>query len=115
MKYVDKNKNLKQLQKVELELLKDFDEMCKENHVQYFLAYGSLLGAIRHKGFIPWDDDVDVHMFGKDYLKLTEALKDNKNEKYFFQSLETEKNYFSLPLPDHASRCFRRLRKKRRR
>lgn len=96
MKYVDKNKNLNQLQKVELEMLKYFDEFCKKNNLEYYLAYGTLLGAVRHEGFIPWDDDIDIHMKGKDYLKLVELLKNNDNKKYFFQSLETEKNYYLL-------------------
>ena len=96
MKYVDKNKNLKKLQETELEILKYFDKVCKDNNLEYYLAYGSLLGAVRHKGFIPWDDDIDIHMKGKDYLKLTKILKDNNNDKYFFQSLETEKNYYLL-------------------
>ena len=96
MKYVDKNKNLKKLQNTELEILKYFDDLCKKNKLDYYMAYGTLLGAVRHKGFIPWDDDVDLHMKGKDYLKLINLLKDNKDKKYFFQSLETEKNYYLL-------------------
>ena len=96
MKYVDKNKNLKKLQEHELEILKYFDKLCRDNNLEYYLAYGTLLGAIRHDGFIPWDDDIDLHMKGKDYLKLIELLKENKNKKYFFQSLETEKNYYLL-------------------
>lgn len=96
MKYVDKNKNLKKLQKTELEILKYFDSLCKKNKLDYFMAYGTLLGAVRHKGFIPWDDDVDLHMIGNDYLKLVELLKNNQDKKYFFQSLETEKNYYLL-------------------
>lgn len=96
MKYVDKNKNLKKLQEIEIEIIKYFDKVCDENNLKYYLAYGSLLGAVRHGGFIPWDDDVDMHMLGKDYLKLVEILRNNLDKKYFFQSLETEKNYYLL-------------------
>ena len=96
MKYVDKNKNLKKLQKIELEMLKYFDEICHKHNLEYFLAYGTLIGAVRHQGFIPWDDDIDIYMKGQDYIKLVDILKDNKNKKYFFQSLETEKNYYLL-------------------
>lgn len=96
MKYVDKSKNLKKIQEKELEILKYFDTFCKENNLEYYMAYGTLLGAIRHKGFIPWDDDVDLHMRGKEYLKLIDLLKDNQDKLYFFQSLETEKNYYLL-------------------
>lgn len=96
MKYVNKNQNLKKLQTKEIEILKYFDEICKQHDLEYYLAYGTLLGAIRHKGFIPWDDDIDIHMKGKDYIKLTNILKENQDQKYFFQSLETEPNYYLL-------------------
>ena len=96
MKYVNKNQNLKKLQTKEIEILKYFDEICKKHNLEYYLAYGTLLGAIRHKGFIPWDDDIDIHMKGKDYIKLTNILKENQDQKYFFQSLETEPNYYLL-------------------
>ncbi len=94
MEYIDKNKYLKELQEYELDILKYFDKICKDNNLEYFLAYGSLIGAMRHKGFIPWDDDVDVCMKSSDYLKLCEILKENKDDKYFFQSIETDKNYY---------------------
>ena len=96
MKYVDKNANLKKLQKEELTILKYFDSICKKHHLEYFMGYGTLLGAVRHKGFIPWDDDIDVLMKGDDYLKLAEILKNNIDDNFFFQSPETEKNYYLI-------------------
>lgn len=62
-------------QKGLLELLKEFHSFCLQNNIKYSLAYGSLLGAIRHKGFIPWDDDLDVFVDRANYDKLVRALK----------------------------------------
>ena len=53
-----------------LEMLAAFDQFCEKNGLTYFLTFGTLLGAIRHKGFIPWDDDVDISMPRKDYDRL---------------------------------------------
>ena len=74
-------KTVEELQKIELEILKYIDKVCKENSLTYFLAYGTLIGAIRHKGFIPWDDDVDIQMPRDDYNKLCEILK-KENGRY---------------------------------
>ena len=63
---------LKQMQQVYLELLKEFDSICHNHGLRYDLAGGSLLGAVRHGGFIPWDDDIDVCMPRPDYLRLLE-------------------------------------------
>lgn len=62
--------SLKELQGCCLEILKDVDAFCRTNEINYSLAYGSLLGAVRHKGFIPWDDDVDIVMPRKDYERF---------------------------------------------
>ncbi len=62
--------NLSEFQVVLLEVFKQFANYCKENGLTYYAAYGTLLGAIRHQGFIPWDDDIDVYMMRKDYDKL---------------------------------------------
>ena len=61
---------LRQVQLIQLEILKDFVKVCNKYNLQYFLDGGTLLGAVRHKGFIPWDDDLDVAMPRKDYDKF---------------------------------------------
>jgi len=62
--------NLRLIQKANTGLLKIFDSICKENNIQYWIDFGTLLGAIRHNGFIPWDDDIDVGMLRDDYEKF---------------------------------------------
>ncbi|WP_220607601.1 LicD family protein [Methanobrevibacter oralis] len=85
---------LKHLQKVSLMILKDFIEICEENDLTYFVYGGTLLGAIRHQGFIPWDDDVDVIMFRKDFDKLNEIFLKDNNPKYDFFNVINEEDYF---------------------
>lgn len=74
--------NFRNVQLLALELLKFIDNVCKKYDLNYFLIYGSLLGAVRHGGFIPWDDDLDIVMMRKDYNKLIEVLPNeiNKND-----------------------------------
>lgn len=72
-----------------------FDKFCTKNNLKYFLFYGSLLGAIRHGGFIPWDDDVDVAMFRSDFEILLEKF--DNNGRYQLLSIENNKDY-NLPL-----------------
>ena len=66
---------------IEIDLLLEFDRVCKKHGLKYFLAFGSLLGAIRHQGFIPWDDDMDVVMPRDDYQKLWLYAEDFKASK----------------------------------
>lgn len=84
---------MEDLKKVQLELLIEFDKICRENKLNYQLFSGTLLGAVRHSGFIPWDDDIDVCMLRKDYEKFIEISKGNINQKYFLQTFETDKFY----------------------
>lgn len=84
---------LKKLWAVQLDLLCEFDRVCRKHGIKYVLDFGTLLGAIRHKGYIPWDDDLDVSMLREDYDKLMEIGPKSFKEPYFLQSQVTEKNY----------------------
>lgn len=82
--------DVKKIWAVELDLLAKFDEVCRRNGLQYFIDGGTLLGAVRHKGFIPWDDDVDVCMFRKDFEKLESIASKEFKEPYFWQTFKTD-------------------------
>lgn len=69
----------KEMKKIELNILIYFTEVCKENNLRYYLGGGTLLGAVRHKGFIPWDDDIDVMMPRPDFQKLLSLSINNEN------------------------------------
>ncbi len=84
---------LEHLQNIEIGILKAFTEVCEKLNLTYWIIGGTLLGAIRNKGFIPWDDDVDVFMTRKDYEIFTKEGQKLLGERYFFQSYKTEKNY----------------------
>lgn len=66
--------NLDQVKKIELDILIEFDKLCKKNNLYYVMCGGTLLGAVRHKGFIPWDDDIDVLMPRPDYERLINGI-----------------------------------------
>ena len=87
------DETLKHLQKVQLMMLKDFIKICEENDITYFVIGGSLLGAVRHNGFIPWDDDIDVIMFRKDFEKLDKVFRENPSDKYHLFNVLNEETY----------------------
>lgn len=84
---------VKDVQNVLLEMLKDIDAICQKNDIPYFLNGGSALGAVRHKGFIPWDDDADIAMMYSDYKRFIKVLKEQLPKKYLFQCFDTHKEY----------------------
>jgi lipopolysaccharide cholinephosphotransferase len=85
---------LKNLHNVLIEILDEFVRICEENNLIYFLAYGTLLGAVRHKGFIPWDDDLDVAMPKNDYKKFIEIYSKLEERNYYIIS----NNYNTSPV-----------------
>ncbi len=83
---------LKKLQKILLSMLLDFDDFCQKNELVYLLGGGSCLGAVRHNGFIPWDDDIDLSMPRKDFERFRKIFPKQDGEKYWFTSPEDTKN-----------------------
>ncbi len=81
------------IHRVLLKLLLDFDELCRANDIRYFLGGGTLLGAIRHEGFIPWDDDVDVMMLREDYDRFCALGRDKLPPHLFIQTYKTDPHY----------------------
>ena len=85
------DEELKKAKKIELEIMDYFVDICKKNNLTYFLFWGTLLGAIRHNGFIPWDDDIDVVMPPEDYIKFLEIMQNEKNDMYYLQNIYNTK------------------------
>lgn len=88
--------SLRQHQLKAVEALKELDALCKENDIQYFLEAGSCLGAIRHKGFIPWDDDIDVDMDLTNFNKFRSVIKTKTGLKYSWRHTDVDPNCPSL-------------------
>ena len=87
------DETLKHLQEVQLEMFKYLIQICDENNIQYFIYGGSLLGTIRHQGFIPWDDDIDIIMFREEFEKLNKIFEKDIDEKYRFINVLNEETY----------------------
>lgn len=103
-KYNPDGSPLRQHQLKLLEMLKYFDKVCTENGIRYWLSSGTCLGAVRHGGFIPWDDDMDVEMMREDFLKLEKVFMENddyviqtwKNDPYYTMSFAKLRDKNSL-------------------
>ncbi|MEG2993729.1 MAG: LicD family protein, partial [Bacilli bacterium] len=89
---LDEN-DLKNLRINETYILKQFISFCENNNLKYFMAFGSLLGTIRHQGFIPWDDDIDVMMPRKDYDKFIDCFMATKRNDLFLQTHITDSEF----------------------
>lgn len=87
-------KKLKQIWAIELDLYKEFERICKKYDINFSIYWGTMLGAVRHKGFIPWDDDLDVIVDRKGFEKLLKIPQSEYGENYFMQSAMSERNYY---------------------
>lgn len=102
----DLNTKLRELQLTQLEILKVIDKFCKTNNIKYSLYAGSLLGAVRHKGFIPWDDDLDICMERSEYDKFIKVWLEKGPKGYILQNKETEPSFtqsFTKIRKDHTT------------
>lgn len=84
---------LRKVQLTLLEIAKEIKRVCEENNIRYFLYRGTFLGAVRHQGFIPWDDDMDFAMLREDYEKFCRIAPEKLGEKFVFQNWYTSRNY----------------------
>ena len=92
--YNPEGSQLRNLQLSIFEILKKIDEICRRNGITYWLGSGTLLGAVRHGGFIPWDDDVDIEIFRKDRKRFIAACISELPPNLHIQCHETEPNYY---------------------
>ena len=78
---------------LQIDILSAVDSFCKKNDIKYSLGYGTLLGAVRHGGYIPWDDDIDIIMLRDDFEKFEKLFPEKLDEKYVFNTLSREKRW----------------------
>lgn len=88
-----KELTLEECKEIELGILKYIRDICNANQLKYYLTYGTLLGAIRHKGFIPWDDDIDIFMPYEDYIKFIDVMSKETGNDYKLVSYEVNDGY----------------------
>jgi len=111
-----KKLELQDLQKIELEILIKFDLFCKENSLKYSLAAGTMIGAVRHHGFIPWDDDIDIFMMRDEYDKFYDLINQGKqiDSKISIINPCSEKNFYPfLKIVRTDTILYEKLRKKK--
>ncbi|WP_165393861.1 LicD family protein, partial [Candidatus Williamhamiltonella defendens] len=91
---------LRQAQLLLLEGLKEIDRICNKHSINYWIDSGTLLGAKRHGGFIPWDDDIDICMTRKDYNRFIDICSEELNQKkYFLQTVKSDPYYININVP----------------
>ncbi len=94
-RYNGENTKLRKAQLRMVEILVEIDKVCRKHNITYWLDYGTLLGAVRHKGFIPWDDDVDICVMRKDYNKIRKCLQEELPKQFLYTDWTTDKYFFS--------------------
>lgn len=95
-RYNPEGSKLRNNQKELLNMLLDLDAICKEHNIEWWLSSGTLLGAARHEGFIPWDDDVDIVMTRREAKRLEKVLHKLNSEKYIYQTIKSDIEYTNV-------------------
>ncbi len=90
------NEDLLRLHESMMIILDEVDRICKKHSIPYFLDSGTALGAVRHGGFIPWDDDMDIGMLRNDYIKFLKIARTELHEMFFLQTYETDSHYYKF-------------------
>ena len=106
---------IRQLQEIYLEMLSEFHEFCVANNLTYYMVDGTLLGAVREQGFIPWDDDVDIEMLREDYLRFEKIFKEDedyvlqtyKNDPYYMQPYAKVRDKHSVVIESYLSKSYK--------
>ena len=94
--------SLEEAKQIMLSILKEIDKVCKEHNINYWLDGGTLLGAVRHKGFIPWDDDIDIAMLREDFEKFKKVAKLKMKEDFYLEIFDLENIFKGMPLKVRA-------------
>ena len=92
---------IKQAWATQLLILKEIDRICQKHNIKYFADWGTLLGTVRHGGYVPWDDDMDICMLREDYIKFTKICMSELPEGYDFQSYKTKKDHWMTIITFH--------------
>lgn len=85
--------DLRKMQLIQLDILVELDRICRKHNIKYMMEGGTLLGAVRHKGFIPWDDDIDIRMLRDEYEKFCKIADKELTGNIYFQNYRNDKNY----------------------
>lgn len=94
-KYNPEGSDLRNIQHQLIVVMKELDRICQEYNIPYMITGGNVLGAVRHRGFIPWDDDIDIALLKKDYKRLVGVLRDYKSDVYILQEHRTDPDYIN--------------------
>lgn len=107
-KYNGEGTQLRKAQLRMLDILVDVDKICRKHNIPYWIDFGTLLGAVRHKGFIPWDDDIDICVLNQDYGKLRNILIEELPSQFVFQDTKEDPNafFFYGRVRDKNSYCY---------
>lgn len=90
------SETLEKVHQINLAIYDDFAKVCERNGINYFAISGTAIGTLRHKGFIPWDDDIDIAMLRDDYERFVECAKRELSDKYYLMGPEFDRNYYNL-------------------